>query len=108
ISIFPKLQKLVTDYGEKAQEIIDAAEILLKYSGYIDREKLIADKLKRLENIIIRDKINYNELKSLSTEARQKMERIKPASIGRAMRIPGINPTDIANLIFFIRNGNAT
>ncbi|HOZ30687.1 MAG TPA: tRNA uridine-5-carboxymethylaminomethyl(34) synthesis enzyme MnmG [Bacteroidales bacterium] len=102
ISIFPKLQKLLKGYGENSQEIIDAAEILLKYSGYIDREKLIADKLKRLENIIIRDKINYNDLKSLSTEARQKLLKINPKTIGQASRISGVSPSDISVLLVFL------
>jgi tRNA uridine 5-carboxymethylaminomethyl modification enzyme len=102
IDIFPKLSKLISSYGDKAQEIIDAAEILLKYSGYIEREKLIADKLKRLENIIIRDKINYNELKSLSTEARQKLIKINPKTIGQASRISGVSPSDISVLLVFL------
>lgn len=102
IEVFPKLQSLIVEYGDKAQEIIDSAEILLKYSGYIDREKLIADKLKRLENIIIRDKINYAELKSLSTEARQKLLKINPKTIGQASRISGVSPSDISVLLVFL------
>lgn len=98
----PKLEELTNSYGEKSQEIIDSAEILLKYSGYIDREKLIADKLKRLENIIIRDKINYAELKSLSTEARQKLLKINPKTIGQASRISGVSPSDISVLLVFL------
>lgn len=99
IDLFPKLKDAVLKYGERAQEIIDSAEILLKYSGYIDRERLIADKLKRLENIKIKDKINYNELKSLSTEARQKLMKINPETIGQASRISGVSPSDISVLL---------
>ncbi len=99
---FPKLEKLINGFGERSQEIIDAAEILVKYSGYIDREKLIADKLKRLENIEIRDKINYAELKSLSTEARQKLIKINPKTIGQASRISGVSPSDISVLLVFL------
>ncbi len=102
IEAFPKLKELVESYGEKSQEIIDAAEILIKYSGYIDREKLIADKLKRLENIEIRNKINYAELKSLSTEARQKLIKINPKTIGQASRISGVSPSDISVLLVFL------
>ncbi len=101
-SLFPKLQSTVEEYGERAQEIIDSAEILLKYSGYIQRERLIADKLKRLENIKIKNKINYNELKSLSTEARQKLMKINPETIGQASRISGVSPSDISVLLVFI------
>jgi len=102
IPYFTKLQKFVTEYGDKAQEIIDSAEILAKYSGYIEREKLIADKLKRLENIEIRGKINYLELKSLSTEARQKLIKINPKTIGQASRISGVSPSDISVLLVFL------
>jgi tRNA uridine 5-carboxymethylaminomethyl modification enzyme len=102
IPAFPSLQQILEKYGEKAQEIIDAAEILIKYSGYIDREKLIADKLKRLENIEIRDRINYAELKSLSTEARQKLLKVNPKTIGQASRISGVSPSDISVLLVFL------
>ena len=102
IHVFPKLQKLLDSYGERSQEYIDSAEILVKYSGYIEREKLLANKLKRLENIIIPDKINYEDLKSLSTEARQKLTKIKPKTIGQASRISGVSPSDISVLLVFM------
>jgi tRNA uridine 5-carboxymethylaminomethyl modification enzyme len=102
IPVFSKLKNLYESYGDKAQEIIDAAEIMLKYSGYIERERLIADKLKRLENIEIRGKINYAELKSLSTEARQKLIKINPKTIGQASRISGVSPSDISVLLVFM------
>ncbi len=99
IELTPKLKSLVSSYGERAQEIADSAEILLKYSGYINREKLIADKLTRLENIRIKDKINYMELKSLSTEAREKLTKINPETIGQASRISGVSPSDVNVLL---------
>jgi tRNA uridine 5-carboxymethylaminomethyl modification enzyme len=102
IDVVPNLQNLTDSFGDRAQEIIDSAEILIKYSGYIDREKLIADKLKRLENIEIRGKINYAELKSLSTEARQKLIKINPKTIGQASRISGVSPSDISVLLVFL------
>jgi tRNA uridine 5-carboxymethylaminomethyl modification enzyme len=102
ISCFPKLEKLIEEYDERSQEIIDSAEILAKYSGYIEREKLIADKLKRLENIEILNKINYEELKSLSIEARQKLTKINPKTIGQASRISGVSPSDISVLLVYL------
>ena len=81
---------------------MEASEILIKYSGYIEREKLIADKLQRLEHIVIEDKFDYENLLSLSTEARQKLIKIKPKTIGQASRIPGISPNDINVLLVLL------
>lgn len=86
----------------RRQEIIEAAEILMKYQGYIQREQQIADKLRRLENLTIRGKIDYASLTALSTEARQKLERIKPETIAQASRIPGISPADINILLLLM------
>ena len=83
----------------RKEEIIEAAEILVKYSGYIKRERIIADKINRLENIHIKGKFDYNSLRSLSTEARQKLTRIDPETIAQASRIPGISPSDINILL---------
>ncbi len=83
----------------RREEIIEAAEILMKYSGYIKRERLIADKINRLENIRIKGKFDYNSIQSLSTEARQKLCRIDPETIAQANRIPGISPNDINILL---------
>ena len=94
-----ELRELISSFGDKKEEISDAAEILIKYAGYIDREKLIADKLKRLENIVIEGKINYAEINSLSTEARQKLIKINPHTIGQASRISGVSPSDISVLL---------
>lgn len=86
----------------RRQEIIEAAEILVKYQGYIQREQQIADKLRRLENLTIRGKIDYASLTALSTEARQKLERINPETIAQASRIPGISPADINILLLLM------
>lgn len=83
----------------RMEEIIEAAEILMKYSGYIKREQMIADKINRLENIRIKGKFDYNSIQSLSTEARQKLCRIDPETIAQASRIPGISPSDINILL---------
>ena len=78
---------------------MEATEVLLKYDGYIEREKLIAEKLQRLEHINIFGRIDYSEILSLSTEARQKLTRIAPETIGQASRIPGISPSDVNILL---------
>lgn len=87
----------------RKEEIIEAAEILIKYSGYIRREQIIADKINRLENIHIKGKFDYNSIQSLSTEARQKLTRIDPDTIAQASRIPGISPSDINILLVMLR-----
>ena len=84
---------------ERKEEIIEAAEILIKYEGYIGRERIIADKLARLESIKIKGKFNYNSIQSLSTEARQKLVKIDPETIAQASRIPGVSPSDINVLL---------
>lgn len=86
----------------RKEEITEAAEIQIKYKGYIERETMIADKLKRLENIHIKGKFDYSTIQSLSTEARQKLERIDPETIGQASRIPGISPSDINILLILM------
>ncbi len=83
-------------------EIVEGAEILIKYDGYINREKLLAEKLDKFENIIIKDKFNYDELKSISTEARQKLKSINPKTIGQAKRISGVSPSDINVLLVLL------
>ncbi|MEG1544600.1 MAG: tRNA uridine-5-carboxymethylaminomethyl(34) synthesis enzyme MnmG [Tannerellaceae bacterium] len=85
--------------ASRRAEIIEAAEILTKYSGYIKREQIIADKISRLENIRIKDKFDYSTILSISTEARQKLARIEPETIAQASRIPGISPSDINILL---------
>lgn len=87
---------------ERRDEIIEAAEVLMKYDGYIKREQLIADKLRRLEGVKIRGKLDYSTIKALSTEARQKLEKIDPETVGQASRIPGISPADVNILLLLM------
>jgi tRNA uridine 5-carboxymethylaminomethyl modification enzyme len=94
-----EIDKLPVSRGE---EILEAAEILVKYSGYIRREQQIADKINRLEHICIRGKFDYDAIQSLSTEARQKLNKINPETIAQASRIPGISPSDINILLVFL------
>lgn len=88
--------------ASRKEEIIEASEILIKYSGYIKREQMIADKISRLESIRIKGKFDYSSIQSLSTEARQKLERIDPETIAQASRIPGISPSDINILLVLL------
>ena len=94
----PRLKKFVTENGI-TQEIIEQAEIQIKYKGYIEREKLLAEKLHRLENISIPDGFDYMEMNALTIEARQKLTKIRPRTIGQASRIPGVSPADINVLL---------
>lgn len=98
------LAEFIAENIEEARrdEIIEAAEILIKYQGYIKREEQIAEKIKRLENLRLRGKVNYSEVKSLSTEARQKLERIDPETVAQASRIPGISPSDVNILLLML------
>ena len=75
---------------------------MIKYDGYIGRERLIAEKIRRLEDVRLGDKINYDEVKSISTEARQKLKKIAPETIAQASRIPGISPSDINILLLLL------
>ncbi len=86
----------------KDDEIVESAEITIKYAGYIERERKLAEKIKRLEKIKLDDGIDYNSLKSISTEARQKLSRIKPKTIGQARRISGVSPSDISVLLVYM------
>lgn len=97
----PAFDRFVTENieSERREEITEAAEIMMKYAGYIERERLTAARISRLEEIKIRGKIDYASVKALSTEARQKLERIDPATLGQASRIPGISPADINILL---------
>lgn len=100
--VIPLRQELDKVPAGRKEEIIEAAEILIKYSGYIKRERIIADKINRLENIRIKGKFDYNSLQSLSTEARQKLTRIDPETIAQASRIPGVSPSDINILLVLL------
>ena len=101
ISLKPTLEYLNIDLNSYSYEEINGAEIKIKYSGYIEKEKLIAEKINRLEHIRIPDGFNFNQLNSLSTEARIKLTRIKPKTIAQAKRIPGISPSDINVLLVY-------
>ncbi|MEE1302300.1 MAG: FAD-dependent oxidoreductase, partial [Bacteroidales bacterium] len=98
----PALKNCIEKIKNRKEEILEAAEIQIKYKGYIERETLIANKLQRLENIKIKGKFDYSTLQSLSTEARQKLEKIDPETIGQASRIPGISPSDINILLILM------
>jgi len=95
-----EMQELVNDI--RGGEIVESAEIRIKYEGYIQREKLIAEKIKRLEGLKIPDDIIYDELLSISTEGRQKLNRIKPSNIGQANRISGVSPSDVNILLMYL------
>ncbi len=98
----PDLLTKINNIPLLQEEIVESAEVILKYEGYIVREKLIAEKLQRLEHIPINGRIDYNSIQSLSTEARQKLTRIAPETIGQASRIPGISPSDVNILLVLL------
>ena len=103
LPVIGELEALTNSFpSERRGEIIEAAEILVKYSGYIDRERVLAQKLKRLEDIRINDDFDYKALNSLSTEARAKLSKMRPKNIGQASRIPGVSPSDINVLLVFL------
>ena len=93
--IIPDLKAALETPANRKEEITEAAEIKMKYKGYIERERLIADKMHRLENIKIKGRFNYSALHEISTEGRQKLERIAPETLAQASRIPGVSPSDI-------------
>lgn len=100
--VAPLKQFLETIEKDRKEEIIEAAEILIKYQGYIDRERVIAEKIRRLESVKLKGRLVYNDIKSLSTEARQKLTKIDPETIAQASRIPGISPSDINILLLLL------
>lgn len=93
--ILPDLKNVLSRPANRKEEIIEAAETRIKYKGYIEREKMVADKMHRLENIKIKGHFKYSELTQLSTEARQKLESVDPENLAQASRIPGVSPSDI-------------
>ena len=103
LPLIPALANKLDGIKDRREEIVEAAEVRMKYSGYIRREREIADKIQRLENIRIRGRFNYNEIQSLSTEARQKLSRIDPETMAQASRIPGVSPSDI-NVLLVMMN----
>ena len=101
--IIPQLKEVLNRPTNRKEEIAEAAEIRMKYKGYIDRERIVADKMHRLENIKIKGHFKYDELQGLSTECRQKLERIQPDTLAQASRIPGVSPSDINVLLVLLR-----
>jgi tRNA uridine 5-carboxymethylaminomethyl modification enzyme len=101
-SLIPAFQEQLDNIPNRKDEIMEAIEILIKYEGYIAREKIIAEKINRLENIKIYDKFDYNAIQSLSMEAKQKLTKINPETIAQASRIPGISPNDINVLLVLL------
>jgi tRNA uridine 5-carboxymethylaminomethyl modification enzyme len=93
--IVPELKELLNQPTSRKEEIAEAAEVHIKYKGYIERERMVADKMHRLENIKIKGKFDYPNLTAVSTEARQKLEKIQPETLAQASRIPGVSPSDI-------------
>ena len=91
----PSLKEAIEKLPSRNEETAEAAEIKMKYKGYIEREKMVADKMHRLEDIKIKGHFKYEELAQLSTEARQKLSAINPETLAQASRIPGVSPSDI-------------
>lgn len=100
--VIPQLAEAIHTLPNRQEEISEAAEIKIKYKGYIERERVIADKMRRLEDIRIRGHFKYSELHEISTEGRQKLERINPETLAQASRIPGVSPSDINVLLILL------
>lgn len=100
--IIPSLKDVINSHENRNEETTEAAEIKIKYKGYIERERMVAEKMQRLENIKIKGHFKYSELTQLSTEARQKLEAIDPESIAQASRIPGVSPSDINVMLILL------
>ena len=98
----PDLAAFLDNIPNRKEEIIEASEIQIKYKGYIERENIVAEKMRRLENIRIKGRFHYSELKEISTEGRQKLERIDPDTLAQASRIPGVSPSDINVLLVLL------
>jgi len=100
--VIPELKEMLEAPKNRKEEICEASEVLIKYKGYIERENVVADKMRRLENIKIRGHFKYAEIKEISTEGRQKLERIDPETLAEASRIPGVSPSDINVLLVLL------
>lgn len=98
----PEFKELIESIPNRKEEIVEATEIRIKYSGYIERERMIADKLQRLENIKIPKTVDFNSLQQLTIEARQKLSKIRPQTIGQASRVPGVSPADVNILLVLL------
>lgn len=105
LSLIPSLRERCEEVEkDRRDEIIESAEILIKYQGYIDRERESADRMSRLEKVHIPEGMNFDEILAISTEGRQKLSKIRPSTIGQASRIPGVSPSDINVLLVMLRN----
>ena len=100
--VIPHLNEILKEVPNREEEITEAAEIRIKYRGYIERERIIADKMRRLEDIRIKGRFNYAQLHEISTEGRQKLEKIQPETLAEASRIPGVSPSDINVLLILL------
>ena len=100
--IVPELKAKIAELPNRQEEIAEAAEIHIKYKGYIERERMVAEKMHRLENIKIKGKFDYPNLTAISTEARQKLEKIQPETLAQASRIPGVSPSDINAMLVLL------
>ena len=99
LDVLPPFRTFVEKIASQREEILERVEIDVKYAGYIEREKQQADRAMRLESITLGNRFDYLSLEQLSTEARQKLDRIRPETIGQAARIPGVSPHDISVLL---------
>jgi tRNA uridine 5-carboxymethylaminomethyl modification enzyme len=100
--MIPDFKELIDKLPNRKEEIAEAAEIHIKYKGYIEREQMVAEKMHRLENIKIKGKFDYPNLTAISTEARQKLERIQPETLAQASRIPGVSPSDVNAMLVLL------
>ncbi len=101
--VYPRLNELLSEAGGRKEEFLEAAEVKIKYRGYIEREKLVAEKMHRLENIRIKNVFDYPSMQQLSTEARQKLSKIQPETLAQASRIPGVSPSDINVMLVLMK-----
>ena len=102
MDVIPEFREVIEQLPNRKEEIAEAAEIHIKYKGYIERERMVADKMHRLENIKIKGKFDYPNLTAISTEARQKLEKIQPETLAQASRIPGVSPSDINAMLVLL------
>ena len=102
VNFIPDLEEIYKDCGKRGEEILESTEIAIKYEGYINRERQMADKIKRLEKISLDENFDFHKLKSISTEARQKLTRVRPRTIGQATRISCVSPSDISVLLIYM------
>jgi tRNA uridine 5-carboxymethylaminomethyl modification enzyme len=102
LNVCPEANEAAVKASEKDADVLIQTEIQLKYEGYIEREKEQANKLARLEDLVIPDSVNYDQMKSVSIEAKEKLKKIKPRTIGQASRVSGVSPSDISVLLIHL------